>query len=347
MNKNTRAFKPRTINEARGNYDSFESDILDIILATVNSENDIDKNLKYEIPINEYAAKYNFEYNKNARSKVRKAIKSISEKGHMALGLLQEDKSFVSMVIFQVLKINSDNDTITIKLGEDFKELLVKIKKSKYSSITFYDIKYTLAMKSVYSKRLYPMLLEWKGTGKRFDNYEELKEKLQIPASYKANMLKTRIIDTAVNEINQISDLIVSYNFDTKPTRGGQKIVGINWTIKVKKKEKEPLNDVKIEIMAESLIKYLTGRVDLQIEDAKSIVKAAVDNNLSEQNMKKRIEIVLNNPNIKNFTGYCIFAMTDDFKEVVKIQSSVQNSFNKISQRDYDFNELEKKLIGR
>lgn len=346
MKKETRAFKPRTINEARGSYNSFESDILDIILATVNSKDDIDDNLKYEIPINEYAAKYCLEYNKNARSKVRKAIKAISEKGHMALGLLHEDKSFVSMVVFQVLKINADNDTITIKLGEDFKELLVNIKNSKNSSVTFYDIKYTLAMKSVYSKRLYPMLLEWKNTGKRFDNYEELKEKLQIPPSYKANMLKTRIIDVAVEEINQITDLIISYDFDTKPTRGGQKIVGINWNIKLKKRDAEPLNDAKIQVMAESLVRYLTGRVDLKIEDAKSISKAALDNGLSEQNMKKRIEIVLNSPNIKNFTGYCIFAMTDDFREVAEIQSSIKNSFNKISQRDYDFDELERKLLG-
>ena len=113
-NKKHRAFKPRTINEARGQFSSFESDMLDIVLALVNSKDDIDSNLIYEIPVNEYAKKYNFEYNSNARKKIRNNITALSEKGHMALGLLQEDKSFVSMVIFQVLKIDKDNDLISI-----------------------------------------------------------------------------------------------------------------------------------------------------------------------------------------------------------------------------------------
>ena len=114
----------------------------------------------------------------------------------------------------------------------------------------------------------------------------------------------------------------------------------------MKKKNYDSLNNAKVQVMAESLVKYLTGRVDLDLEDAKSISKAAIDNGLSEQNMKKRIEIVLNSSNIKNFTGYCIFAMTDDFREVAAIQGAIKSTYNKISQRDYDFEELEKKLLG-
>ena len=233
MEKNTKlvknAYRPRSITEARLAMTASENDIFDILLTYINRDDDIDDNLYYELDVADFKKEFGFQYAKNAYRKVRNAALKLSDK---SIEILEEDDTFVKFCLFQTVRWNESKHKVEIELGSYIKKLLVK---EKFKSSTFYQVKYTLPMNSQYSKRLYIMFREWLKTGVRYDRIDDLREKLQISKSYSYGMFKKQVLDTAVNEINALSDLYVTYTTQKKPVRGGQKVIGL--TFQITKKE--------------------------------------------------------------------------------------------------------------
>lgn len=95
-------------------------------------------------------------------------------------------------------------------------------------------------MKSRYSKRIYLMCREFIGSGVRFcdNDWDLFKEKLQIPSSFNFYHIKTKVLEPAIKEINQLSDIDVSYTIVEEKQRGGSKPIAIKFEI-TKKKEFE------------------------------------------------------------------------------------------------------------
>ena len=112
---------------------------------------------------------------------------------------------------------------------------------------TQYLLSQTANLKSVYAVRLYELLIQWKTAGKTpvfelslFRGQMGLND-----GEYKAMCdFKKRVLDLAVNEINEKTDLTVSYTQEKK----GRLIHGFKFTVKQKQAQK-PLktahNDVK------------------------------------------------------------------------------------------------------
>jgi|JI8StandDraft_1071087.scaffolds.fasta_scaffold15198_3 plasmid replication initiation protein len=81
------------------------------------------------------------------------------------------------------------------------------------SEFTSYHIGAVSQMSSSYAIRLYELLIQWGSTGSRVLALDELKEILQVTKDYgRISDLKKRVIDLAVEQINQHSDLSVSYS---------------------------------------------------------------------------------------------------------------------------------------
>lgn len=103
---------------------------------------------------------------------------------------------------------------------------------------TQYLLSQTSNLNSVYSVRLYELLIQWKTAGKTpvfelslFRGQMGLKD-----GEYKAmNDFKKRVLDLAVNEINEKTDLTVSYTQEKK----GRLIHGFKFTVKQKEKTKK------------------------------------------------------------------------------------------------------------
>ena len=339
MSEAKKAFKPRSLNEAKANFSKIECDTLDMILALVNKEDDIPEKLEYEIDVAECASKYKLKYGYNAMRKVRANI--VDAKCFQAIELYNEDKSYTKMAMYQRVTISADGKTIYVKLGEDFKRMLVEMKLNGMASITYYDIKYTLAMHSQYSKRLYPMLLQFKKSGIRRDRVEDLRYKLGVPESYNWSKFKLNVLDKAVEEINGMTNITVDYKVMKKPVRGGEKIEGIIWSIKPK--IKLSVIDPYTDDLAATIKKIVDRKFEISDEDAHLLARDANKYGLNRVEVSKRVNTVLLNQNIKNPMGYLRFAMTPEFMESAK----AKNSFNNYSQRDYDWDELERNLLRR
>jgi len=77
---------------------------------------------------------------------------------------------------------------------------------------TKYKLKHVAKFESVYSIRLYELLVQWNSSGEREIEVEWLKNQFQVGEKYSRLVdLKKRVIDPAVEEINQHSNLWVKY----------------------------------------------------------------------------------------------------------------------------------------
>jgi plasmid replication initiation protein len=77
---------------------------------------------------------------------------------------------------------------------------------------TKYKLKHVARFESVYSIRLYELLVQWSSVGEREIEVEWLKNQFQVGDKYSRLVdLKKRVIDPAVVEINQHSNLWVRY----------------------------------------------------------------------------------------------------------------------------------------
>ena len=107
---------------------------------------------------------------------------------------------------------------------------------------TQYMLSQTANLNSVYSVRLYELLIQWKTAGKT-PVFELLLFRGQMGLDdneYKAmNDFKKRVLDLAVNEINEKTDLTVSYTQEKK----GRLIHGFKFTVKQKQPQKAVKNE--------------------------------------------------------------------------------------------------------
>lgn len=107
---------------------------------------------------------------------------------------------------------------------------------------TQYMLSQTANLNSVYSVRLYELLIQWKTAGKT-PVFELSLFRGQMgldDGEYKAmNDFKKRVLDLAVNEINEKTDLTVSYTQEKK----GRLIHGFKFTVKQKQTQKAVKNE--------------------------------------------------------------------------------------------------------
>lgn len=331
-----KAYRPRSITEARLAMSASENDVFDILLTYVNKEDDIPENLYYELNIADFKKEFGLEYEQNAYRKIRNATLKLSNK---SIEIIDEQNRFVKFCLFQTVRWNEESKKVEVELGNYIKKLLVK---EKYKSSTFYRVKYTLPMDSQYSKRLYIMFNEWLKTGTRYDSVGTLRDKLQVPKSYKYNMFKQRVLDMSLKEINESTDIYVTYSETKQPVRGGQKIIGLTFQIK----KKECVTDQIEQCGAEMIMEYLKLRnvTNLTQKQAVIVYRTAQKAKLTDRQIKNRINIVLDKKVIKNMVGYLIFAMSDKFETPKEVRAG----FHNFSQRNYSdewFCLLEKSLL--
>ncbi len=136
--------------------------------------------------------------------------------------------------------------------------------------------------------------------------------------------------------------------FDFEPVRAGRggKVVGVRFFITSKKKTKYVpiVEDVVItDDQKEDIIDQINDLIDfkVKIKDLRAIAEAS-DYNLSKvekaYNVLKNVKGGVDNP-----TGFMIKAIKDGYD--VPSGGYSQNSFNNFTQNEYDFDDLEKKLL--
>ena len=155
------------------------------------------------------------------------------------------------------------------------------------SHFTQYDLEFIATLNSIYSVRLYELIVKWLSARQTdvFD-YEILRGQLGIGVNEYQRMtdFKKRVLDLAVNEINEKTDIKVSYSQE----KNGTKIVGFKF--KVNKKAQKTANTKSIErdantadmFMIEGLTDKQLGRITRSpqfIKDYSDRISASSDIN--------------------------------------------------------------------
>lgn len=123
----------------------------------------------------------------------------------------------------------------------EFSEKLIPYLLQLRQQFTRYELKNILLLKSKHSIRMYELLKQYQVIGKREFKICELKKMLCIEGQYERMYdFKRFVLDTAEQEINNHTDILVKYD-DIKQ---GRRIIGFIFTVESKIKDHEHLYDI-------------------------------------------------------------------------------------------------------
>jgi plasmid replication initiation protein len=124
-----------------------------------------------------------------------------------------------------------DSGKITLRFAQDILPYLGELK----GQFTSYNIEYIGKMTSIYGIRLYELLMQWKSIGKREVEIIWFKQKLEIEDLYSdMHNLKKRVIDPAIKDINEHSNLTVSW----EQRKTGRRVTHLIFTFSEKESDK-------------------------------------------------------------------------------------------------------------
>ena len=137
----------------------------------------------------------------------------------------------------------SDDDNVVVRLV--FNERIVPFLSELRKNFTQFNIEDVAGFSSSYSMRLYQAMMQFKSTGYRKIKLTDLRYMLALGDKYEATKdLKVRVIDTAVNEINEKSPYKVTY----KMLKTGRKFTHLELNFKKKKTEVDTNRNVQRDV---------------------------------------------------------------------------------------------------
>lgn len=245
MSKNL-IVKDNALINASYNLDLIEQRI--ILLAVAKSRKavvNLASNRRIAIHISDYIDIYNVK-GKSVYENIKGACATLFERQFTYMekqekGVRVAKSRWVSEVAY-----NDETSTIDVTLSEAIIPLLNMLE----AHFTSYELEKVADLNSKYSVRLYEILIAWRSTGKTpIIEVEDIRYRLGVlETEYKVLAdLKKRVLDLAVNEINEKTDIQVSY----EQHKQGRKIIGFSFELKTKKSANETAkNKVQSEITA-------------------------------------------------------------------------------------------------
>lgn len=117
----------------------------------------------------------------------------------------------------------SSKTTACIRFDPDLQPYLIDLR----SNYTAYEFEYVLAMRSKYGIRLYELLKSYAFAGETEITIAELREHMVVDGYPEYCDFKKRVLDVAVREINDYTDLLVDFSM----TRRGRVAYSIHFSI--------------------------------------------------------------------------------------------------------------------
>ena len=155
---------------------------------------------------------------------IKQSIKDIADKS-VWINVNNDEETLLRWI--EKPYLNNKSGVIRIRLDEDMKPYLLQLKEN----FTRYELIYTLYFKSKYSIRLYELAksIHYKELEeyRRTFSVDELRRILGGETYSEYRDFKRRVLDVAINEINEYSDKILSY----EPIKKGKSVVAIELVI--------------------------------------------------------------------------------------------------------------------
>ena len=280
--------------------------------------------------------------------------------------------------VWKRFKIDQDDKGewfVELEAHEDVLPYMFDLKELGYLN---FPVLYALRMRSNIAEKLYEQCARYRRLKTFSISPDDLKARLGVSekASYKSyNKFKTVLLARCIREINENTDLHVEIVGEERKRSRGAPVNRIVFAVSSnpqhkKQKADEDIEklcekdlpiDVKmtpVEVMAEEkkedMVTVLAGilrELGLQEDEIKVVLQDQKKLALPDERVKEVVAYVVSK-NSKNRIGY-IRTMLRQPKAVLKVvseeekaQPGYRNQFTQIENNQYDFNKLEKELLG-
>ena len=177
---------------------------------------------EYVFTINEYCKVLGIETNngKNIQT-IKKSLKNLVDKSFF---LTLEDGTETTISWLNKIWIDKGSGKIRVRLDDDLQKYVTGL----YTNYTQYELLCTLPMRSTYSIRIYELLKSYAYQKHHVFNLDQLKKTLACEHYIRFPDFRRKVIEIAVKEINQFTDIEVSW----EPIKKGKKVTEIDFKIK-------------------------------------------------------------------------------------------------------------------
>lgn len=218
------------IQKTRYNLTTVEQKIVLRLIQMIEPDDDALK--IYEFSIKEFCELCGIDYDNGGNyAYIKDTLKNIRDNSFY---ITLEDGYEIPVSWIERPFIRKSSGTVKIKLDEYLKPYLLNLKEY----FTAYSLKYVIAMKGKYSIRLYELLKSYLNMHKKEFELSHIQTQLMADVYDRWVDFKRRVIESSIVEINELSDINVSYT----PITAGRRVTGILFKISLKTSMNEKLD---------------------------------------------------------------------------------------------------------
>lgn len=282
--KNELVVKDNALINASYNLDTTEQRL--ILLAIVQARElskHVDANSTLEVHAHHYMKQFNVDKHA-AYEGLKNAASNLFERKFSYKGIhegTQQEKIVKSRWVSKIAYVDSVG-IVELTFAPDVIPLITQLEKS----FTAYELKQISSLTSKYAIRLYELLIQWRSVGKTpLFELDDFRFKLGLAEGDYTKManFKVRVLDAALNQINELTDIIASY----EQHKNGRVISGFSFTFTTKHQPKEITH--KAKKLTEKQIQFFANK--LAHHDPFASQKAAVGESYAD--LEKRLLIEL------------------------------------------------------
>jgi len=314
-----------------------EQRVIYVLSSMIRSDDKEFKN--YRISVSEFVEILGTK-SKNMYAQVARYVEGLRDRN---LTIIKE-KSILKTKWLSSAEYFIDDGFVELCFDPKLKPYLLMLKER----FTKLSVDQMVSFSSQYSGRIYELLKQYEKIGERTFKVDDLRSLLGIGFDeYKQyGLLKQRILNKAKKEINIDSDLLI----DFEEIKKGRKVESIRFILKTNLKATSEVCATEEGKCTTEEEKYHTELIsevksifkeDLTEKEAEFILNTAKsDINI----IKEKYALSKNMNKINSIVGWIIKAIEEDYQSPKgKEKGGIFNDFN---QRSYDFDALERKLLG-
>lgn len=334
-NKNYYSVMANKIIRGKQKMTIYEAKLIRILISQIKKD---DENFRmYRTDIKNLA-----EFLGTDRKNIQREIRNVCKNLMRQIVEIENGKDWEILHWVSYAKYDSETGTIMLMLSEEIAPYVLALKER----FTRYQTKNILTMQSFYAIRLYELLQMRIGMDKKKTmmyqfGISELRTILECEKKFKQiGEFKRFVLDIAIKEISDRTEYKCTYECN----KTGRIITDIIFYIELKEQEKEEGQEKQEEIDIDDLIDQLREIISekLKTKEYKAILEAA-NNNI--ELIQEKYELSKKQQKIENLVGWLIKAIEGNYSE--PIEKRKRTSFNNIEGRKYDYEELERALLGQ
>jgi len=212
-------YKDNRIIEASYRLTLREQRLVLLCVSQINSLERLKDNKKFVVTASEYSSVFGGD-EKHAFRDMRCAIDELYDRSIKVI--VNADKTEEIRWISN--KSNTlSNQSVEVRFTADIAPYLNNLK----GNFTKYQLLNISGMSSIFSIRIYEMLMQWKIKKSILLTVDQLRERLQLSDKYPAFAnIKQKVLDVAMKEINEYSDILATYNV----LKDGKKVTSVHFS---------------------------------------------------------------------------------------------------------------------